>query len=151
VKTNHTKATLKSILYGEGIRLRRINQKKDYPTRIKWSKEYTSAQTFLSTWETEMASNWVDRLLPRMWHTILFPPFANTTTKENRLNAKAKITYKRPTTSRQKLTNYQQHGFNKTRKELKCASEPCKHCSLCGCHLKTQQIHGSSFDKHWQK
>jgi len=50
--------------------------------------------------------------------------------KEKKLNPKAMITYKRPTTIGQKLTNYKDFALNKTRKQTKGASRPCEHCAL---------------------
>ena len=52
---------------------------------------------------------------------------------------KAMITYKRPTTIGQKLTNYKDLAFNKTRKQTKGGSRPCEHCALCGCYGKNKK------------
>ena len=46
------------------------------------------------------------------------------------------ITYKRPTTIGQKLTNYKDLALIKTRKQTKGGSRACEHCALCGCYGK---------------
>ena len=43
------------------------------------------------------------------------------------------ITYKRPTTIGQKLTNYKNLALNKARKQTKGGSRLCEHCALCDC------------------
>jgi len=42
------------------------------------------------------------------------------------------ITYKRPTTIGQLLTNYKHLALSKTREHIKGMSGPCGHCALCG-------------------
>ena len=49
------------------------------------------------------------------------------------------ITYKRPTTIGQKLTNYKDLALNKTRKQTNGGSRPCEHCALCGCFGKNNK------------
>ena len=49
------------------------------------------------------------------------------------------ITYKRPTTIGQKLTNYKDLALKKTRKQTKGGSTPCEHCALCGCYGKNNK------------
>jgi len=46
------------------------------------------------------------------------------------------MTYKRPTTIAQLLTNYKQLALSKTREHVKGMSGPCGHCALCGNHGK---------------
>ena len=74
-----------------------------------------------------LASTWEDRLRPQkcnkkedpqVWATS-FPHLLTLTQKEKNLNLKAMITYKRPTTIGQKLTNYKDLALNKTRKQTK--------------------------------
>ena len=98
-----------------------------------------------------LASTWEDRLRPpkcdkkedpHVWATS-FPHLLTLTQKEKKLNPKAMITYKRPTTIGQKLTNYKDLVLNKTRKQTKGDSRPCEHCALCGCYGKKKQIHGT--------
>jgi len=47
------------------------------------------------------------------------------TQKEKKLNPRAMITYKRPTTIGQKLTNYKDLALNKTQKQTKGGLRPC--------------------------
>jgi len=69
----------------------------------------------------------------------IFSPSAYSNTKRKKLNPKAMITYKRPTTIGQKLTNYKDLALNKTRKQTKGGSRPCEHCALCGCYGKNNK------------
>jgi len=94
-----------------------------------------------------LASNWEDRLRPpkcdkkedsQVWATS-FPHLLTLTQKEKKLSPKAMITYKRPTTIGQKLTNYKDLALNKTRKQTKGGSRPCEHCALCGCYGKNNK------------
>jgi len=58
---------------------------------------------------------------PKVWATS-FPHLLTLTQKEKKekkLKPKAMITYKRPTTIGQKLTNYKDLALNKTRKQTK--------------------------------
>ena len=59
--------------------------------------------------------------------------------RKKKLNPKAMITYKRPTTIGQKLTNYKELALNKTRKQTKGGSRPCEHCALCGWYGKNNK------------
>ena len=94
-----------------------------------------------------LASNWEDRLWPpncdkkedpQVWATS-FPHLLTPTQKEKKLNPKAMITYKRPITIGQKLTNYKDLALNKTRKQSNGGSRPCEHCALCGCYGKNNK------------
>ena len=94
-----------------------------------------------------LRSNWEDRLRPpkcdkkedaQVWATS-FPHLLTLTRKEKKLNPKAMITYKRPTTIEQKLKNYKDLALNKTRKQTKGGSRPCEHCALCGCYGKNNK------------
>ena len=94
-----------------------------------------------------LASNWEERLRPpkydkkenpQVWATS-FPHLLTLTQKEKKLNPKAMISYKRPTTIGQKLTNYEDLALNKTRKQTKGGSRPCEHCALCRCYGKNNK------------
>ena len=95
-----------------------------------------------------LASHWEDRLRPpkcdkkedpQVWVTS-FPHLLTLTQKEKKLSPKAVITYKRPTTMGQKVTNYKDLGVNKTRKQTKGGSTPCEHCALYGCYGKDNKF-----------
>jgi len=143
--SHHKQMTFKSILFGEAIRLRRFNQRKDdYLSNLNRLKEKAICSKFPLNMTNDMlalASNWEDRLWPpkcdkkedpQVWVTS-FPHLLTLTQKEKKLNLKAMITYKRPTTIGQKLTNYKDLALNKTRKQTKGDSKPCEHCARCGC------------------
>jgi len=69
----------------------------------------------------------------------IFSPSVYSNTKRKKLNPKAMITYKRPTTIGQKLTNYKDLALNNTRKQNNGGSRPCEHCALCGCYGKNNK------------
>jgi len=75
--------------------------------------------------------NFARRILGKFWTAL--------TQKEKNLNPKAMITYKRPTTIGQQVTNYKELALNKTRKQTKVGSRPCEHCALCGCYGKNNK------------
>ena len=144
--SHHPQTTFKSILFGEAIRLRRLNQRKDdYLSSLNRLKEKAIRSKFPMNTTNDMialASNWEDRLRPQnatrkktqVWATS-FPHLLTLTQKEKK-KPKAIITYKKPTTIGQKLTNYKDLALNKTRKQTEGDSRPCEHCALCGCYEK---------------
>jgi len=149
--SHHPLTTFKSILFGEAIRLKRLNQRKDdYFSNLNWLKEKATRWKFTLNMTNDMialASSWEDRLRPpkcdkkedpQDWDTS-FPNLLTLTQNEKKLNPKAMIAYKRPTTIGQKLTNYKDLALNKTRKQSKGVSRPCEHCALCGCYGKNNK------------
>ena len=102
-------------------------RKDDYLSSLNRLKEKAIRSKFLLNMTNDMialTSNWGDRLWPpncdkkedpQVWATP-FPHLLTLTQKEKKLNPKAMITYKRPTTIRQKLTNYKDLALNKIRK-----------------------------------
>ena len=149
--SHRPQTTFKSILFGEAIRLRRLNQTKDdYLGSLNGLKEKAIRSKFPLNMTNDMialASNWEDRLRhpkcdkkedPQVWATS-FPHLLTLTQKEKKVNPKAMLTYKRPTTIGQKLTNYKDLALNKTRKQTKGGSRPCEHCALCGCYGKNNK------------
>jgi len=108
--SHHPKITFKSILFGEAIRLRRLNQRKDYYlSSLNRLKEKAIRSKFPLNMTNDMialASNWDNRLRPpkcdkkedaQVWATS-FPHLLTLTQKGKKLNLKAMITYKRSTT-----------------------------------------------------
>ena len=114
--SHHPQTTFKSILFGEAIRLRRLNQRKDdYLSSLNRLKEEAIRSKFPLNMTNNMIalSNWEDRLRPpkcdkkedpQLWATS-FHRLLTLTQKEKKLNPKAMITYNRPTTIGQKQTN----------------------------------------------
>ena len=105
-----------------------VNQRKDdYLSSLNRLKEKAIRSKFPLNMTNDMialASIWEDRLRPpkcdkkedpQVWATS-FPHLLTLTQKEKKLNTKAMITYKRPTTIGQKLTNYKDLALKKTRK-----------------------------------
>ena len=146
--SHHPQTAFKSILFGEAIRLRRLNQRKDdYLSSLNRLKEKAIRSEFPLNMTNDMialACDWEGRLRPpkcekkedpQVWATS-FPHLLTLTQKEKNLNPKVMITYKRPTTIGQKLTNYKDLALNKTRKQTKGGSRPCENCALCGCYGK---------------
>ena len=149
--SHHPQTTFKSILFGEAIRLRRLKQRKyEYLSSLNLLKQKGFPSTFPLNMTNDMialASNWEDRLRPpkcdkkedpQVWATS-FPHLLTLTQKEKKLIPKAMITYKRPTTIGQKLTNYKDLALNKTRRQTKGGSRPCEHCALCDCYGKNNK------------
>jgi len=147
-KSHHPQSTFKSILFGEAIRLRRLNQRKeDYLSSLNRLKEKAIRSSFPLDMTNDMiatASNWEERLRapkdkkkddPQVWATS-FPNLITLTKREKNLNPKAMITYKRPTTIGQLLTSYKHLDLSKTREHVKGMPGPCGHCALCGNHGK---------------
>jgi len=68
-KSHHPKSTFKSILFGEAIRLRRLNQRKvDYVSSLNRLKEKAIRSNFpldMTNDTIAMASNWEKRLRPQ--------------------------------------------------------------------------------------
>jgi len=138
-------------VFGEAIRLRRLNQRKDdYLSSLNRLKEKAIRSKFplnLTNDIIALASNWEERIRPskcdkkedpQVWATS-FPHLVTLTKKEKKLNPKAMITHKRPTAIGQTLTNYKDLALNKTRKQTKGRSRPCEYCALCGCYGKNNK------------
>ena len=109
--------TFKSIVFVEAKTLRRFNQRKAvYPISLNWQKETSTLSKLLLNLINDMismASNWEERLRspncdkkddPQLWASS-FLPTANSIRERRRVNTKAIITCKRPTTIWQKLTH----------------------------------------------
>jgi len=143
--SHHPQTTFKSILFGEAITLRRLNQRKDdYLSSLNRLKEKAIRSKFPLNMTIDMialAFNWEDRLRPpkcdkkedpQVWATS-FPHLLTLTQKEKKLNPKPLITYKRPTTIGQKLTNYKDLALNKTRKQSTDSSKAYRNTSAFKC------------------
>jgi len=141
---NHTTQTFKSVVFGEATRLRRLIQRKEgYLSSLNRLKEKAILSNFPLAMTNDMiamASNWEERLRapngdkkndPQVWATS-FPHLITLTEREKKLYPKAMMTYKRPTTIGQLLTNYKHLALSKTREHAKALSGPCGHCALCG-------------------
>ena len=114
--SHHPPSTFKSIIFGEAIRLRRLNERK-LPYKPKYITEQSKRSKFPVNMTNDMitlVSKWQNRLHPpnpsdkknySVWPTS-FPSLLRLTKKEKTLNNEAMITYKRPTTVGQLLTNY---------------------------------------------
>jgi len=143
--SHHPQTTFKSIPFGEALRLRRLNQRKDYYlSSLNRLKEKAIRSKFPLNMTNDMialASNWEDRPRPpkcdkkedpQVW-VRSFLHLLTLAQKEKKLSPKPMITYKRPTTIGQMLTNYKDLASNKTRKQTKGGPRPCEHCALCVC------------------
>ena len=143
--SHHPPSTFKSITFGEAIRLKRLNQRKeDYLTSLNRLQNKAKKSKFLVNMTNDMitlVSKWENRLHPlnpsdkkyySVWPTS-FPILLRLTKKEKTLNNKAMITYKRPTTVGQRLTNYRSLAHSEASiQQQRGHSGPCGHCALCG-------------------
>ena len=115
-KSHHPKSIFKSIVFGEAIRLRHLNQRKeDYFSSSNRLREKAIVANFCLAMINDMiglASNWDERLPapkydkkddPQVWATS-FPHLIILKEREKNLKPKAMITYKRPTATGQSLT-----------------------------------------------
>jgi hypothetical protein len=143
----HPTSVFKSIIFSESIRLRRLNEKN---TNYLKAIEELKTKCFKSGFNRKLVQKminitklWTDRFTPpkssstnkkrkTVWATS-FPRLLKLTTRERELNPKALITYKRPQTLSQQLTNYKALAHKSTSIPTG-SSKPCDHCSLCGKH-----------------
>ena len=89
--------------------------------------------TLVSKWENRLhPPNPSDKKNCSVWPTS-FPNLLRLTKKEKTLNNEAMITYKRPTTVGQLLTNYRSLAHSEaSNQQQRGYSGPCGHCALCG-------------------
>jgi len=85
---------------------------------IKLGKKATSLKKRQERWSTD-------------WGTS-FPHLLELTERENNLNPKALITYKRPIATGQLLANNKYLALSKAIEHVKGLSGPCGYCALCG-------------------
>ena len=148
--SHHPPSTFKSIIFGEAIRLRLLNERKeDYLTSLNRLQNKAKKSKFPVNMTNDMiipVSKWENRLNPpnpsdkknySVW-PISFPNLLRLTKKEKTLNTEAinneaMITYKRPTTVDQLLTNYRSLAHSETsNQQQRGCSGSCGHCALCG-------------------
>jgi len=143
--SHHPPPTFKSIIFGEAIRLRRLNERKeDYLTSLNRLQNKAKKSKFPVNMMDEMitlVSKWENRLHPpnpsdkknySVWPTS-FHNLLRLTKKEKTLNNEAMVTYKRPTKVGQLLTNYRSLVHSEaSNQQQRGYSGPCGHCALCG-------------------
>ena len=146
----HPRSVFKSIIFSESCRLRRLNERDDYYLKaLQCLEEKCHKSGFNKTLVRAMiniTTLWKDRFAPpapkenqisekKIWATF-FPKLLSITKKEKQLNPQTTIVYRRPKTIGQSLTNYRRLAHNPENHQDQGSSEPCKHCSLCGCYGK---------------
>jgi len=144
-KSHHPQSTFKSILFGEAIRLRHLNQRKqDYLSSLNRLKEKAIHSRFpldMTNDMIAMVSNWEERLWapkgekkddPQVWDTS----FMHLITL----------------TKRETITNYKHLALSKTREHVKGMSGPCGYCALYGNHGKHNKSLATSqhLKKSWE-
>jgi len=140
--SHHPPSTFKSIIFGEAIRLRRLNERKeDYLTSLNRLQNKAKKSKFPVNITNDMitlVSKWENRLHPpnpsdknnySVWPTS-FPNLLRLTKKEKTLNNEAMITYKRPITVGQLLTNYRSLAHSEASNQHQRGYSG--HCALCG-------------------
>ncbi|MEC8567306.1 MAG: hypothetical protein VXY56_03310, partial [Pseudomonadota bacterium] len=151
-RSYHPRSTFKSIIYGESIRLRRLNERHDiYLKSIESLKLKCLKSNFDKRIVRKMiniAKTWTTRFGPPIpkrnertcvWATS-FPSLLKLSGKERHLNPKALLTYKRPQTLGQQLTKFKSLARGKGNSADSPGSGPCNHCSLCGKHGRAENM-----------
>lgn len=151
-RSHHPPHVFKSIVYGEAIRLRRLNE-----TEHRYHKDLEKLETkcidsgFNKAMVRDMiqqAFTWENRLTPPIQHernkdrTIWASSFYNLmklTAREKELKPTSTIVYKKPQTLASHLTNYKRIAHNVDGKECG-TSFPCGKCALCGKHGKHESM-----------
>ena len=139
--SHHPTSVYKSIVFGEAVRLRRLNERKsDYLKSLVNIKD----KCFRSNFNQKMTENmlkiakyWEDRFEPKhkknriVWATQ-FTKLLQLSNQEKKLKLKAAIVYKNPTTLATKLTNYKKLSQILPNTDNR-SSYPCANkCALCG-------------------
>ena len=149
----HPTHVFRSIVFGEAIRMRRLNElQQDYidslqRLRLKCAK--SNFRKSITNKIIDLAKTWEERFGPKNKNSqdrenktkrlIWATPFSTLFTlsqKEKKLIPHACIIYKKPATIQSMLTNYRRIALNiqTSSKTRNGSSSPCNKCALCGNH-----------------
>nr|CAB3263302.1 uncharacterized protein LOC108950347 [Phallusia mammillata] len=143
--SHHPPSVFKSIVFGEAIRMRRLNElDQDYRNSLNRLREKCLLSGFHQGMTEDMlhiAEGWKERFGPEdknrpqnriVWATA-FPACVLLTQKEKAMEPLASITYKRPPTLAHFLSNFKVLSIGKAGKDNGTgSSSPCGKCALCG-------------------
>ena len=152
-KSHHPPHVFKSIVFGECVRLRRLNElDHEYINSLNRLKEKCIRSKFNENSVNNIinqAKLWKERFGPKsnaqkkpkklVWAT----PFTNIiklNNREKQLVPEAVITYKRPKTLHNLLTNYSNIALSKISETTSGSSSPCHKCALCGNHGNSKSM-----------
>ena len=142
----HPLCIFKSIVFGESVRLRRLNETNElYLKDLERLKKKCIDSHFNKKVVEKiinLAKTWTDRFGPKSLNKnkttdpmlIWASAFSNLlllTAKEKSL-VQATVVYKRPPTLASMLTNYKKVAHSTTENTGQGKSQPCKKCGLCG-------------------
>ena len=142
-------SVLKGILYGEAVRLRRLNEVDE---RYLQSVEKLSEKCVKSGFPTQLVNKaianvktWKNRFHPDNFNTnsikkdfnyVIWASPLKQLIKLNKIEKSlspfSTIVYKRPPTLSSILCNYKQLSHTQVDQNI-VGCHPCEHCSLCGC------------------
>ena len=142
--SHHPLFVYKSIIFGEAVELRRLNEKQEhYLESLECLKEkcyWYHLNKNLTNKIIELASGWTDCFHPkvikkkkdssRIVGTTPFPKLLKLTSKEKSIKPEATVAYRNPPTLSNNLLNYKQLAFQINYD--KPGSFPCVNCALYG-------------------
>ena len=151
-KSHHPISVFKSIVFGEAVRMRRLNESNEH---FQDSLERLRSKCLKSNFNNEVVNNiiekaklWTHRFSPKsdnnekkfakriVWSTS-FKNLLHLFAREKNLNPYSSIVYKRPPNLCNLLTNYKKISLNANSTNLSAntgISAPCRKCALCGHH-----------------
>ena len=148
--SHHPPHVFRSIVYGESIRMRRLNERdQDYLESLERLQKKCMVSGFderMTTHVIDLAKTWTSRFRPtnlrpesssnteRLTWATSYSRSLRLSRKEKELQPTASITYKRPPTLGVFLTNYRKLAFHQINNQTQGISQLCGHCSLCGKH-----------------
>ena len=145
----HPLCILRSIVFGESVRLRRLNETNELYLKDLERLKKKGIDSYFNKIVVEkiinLAKKWTDCFGPKslnknktrdpmpIWASA-FSNLLQLTAKEKSL-VQATVVYKRPPTLASMLTNYKKVAHSTTENTGQGRSQPCKKCALCG-HYK---------------
>ena len=148
--SHHPPHVFRSIVHGESIRMRRLNETdQDYLESLKRLQKKCMVCGFderMTTHLIDLAKTWTSRFGPtnltpesssnteRLTWATFYPRSLRLSRKEKESQPTASITYKRPPALGVFLTNYTKLAFHQSNNQTQGISQPCGHCFLYGKH-----------------
>ena len=146
--SHHPATVFKSIVFGESVRLRRLNERaEDYCSSLQPLKKKAIQAQYPKPMVEDMiakAKTWTNRFKspttnksqkpePIVW-TTSFKNLIKLLKKEKELQPHSMVTYKKPPCLASLLLNFRSLSVNIDKPNKGGSSGPCGHCALCGNH-----------------